>query len=784
MTAQSLNWQLEIDVVTVTNDTAGYGTPLTAVATGKVYGTKTLKFGLKSIDDFEPGYENVLENFNIQTPLLKAGLGVAGRATATFEFIDFIGDPDLDSPALTNDPSIEKNGTYFGKLNTRHLLVNRPVRLTALDPTPVYDYTFLSVDLRQSGSDKWVLTCKDVLHKLDSDKSVFPKAYSANVTNTPGLSGTSITLNGNASNWDKDKHVAVSGNDIIPITAVSGTTTTTLTVTRGAINTIGSRVYRNNQEELLQGESVFRGRKYVNADLADIILDIFNDSGITSSYYDEVAIRATLSDWVGVQNIDCIFHSAEPSIDVLDNICQTFLIDIYTTEDGMISVASTSPWLGTTVRFKEGREITYGKGSINISDEKRYSRALLNYALLEQTDDSTYKSSSFKFNSEYEGEYYYDEEKLFNFESSTLLDSKTRDKEIAETSAIRFVNRWAFRPLVADLEINQTAYDQISVGDTLFIEHSTIQDPDGSTSTTVRYQVLKLQPLRNTFYRMIAVSFSPYGGNSDGFTYDPSTGEITATGPVGVNDSEALNLFIQAGSPEPAAQLTEYTFIIDGDGIGGVLGQGSESATIILGDGWASTGITFNIVCLNGAILTAAGGKGGRGGYFRSNTLSGADGATGGNVIYSSSGQTVNVYLSGSRTVQGVTYSCDGYLYAPGGGGGGGEGNPALRDNGGAGAGGAGSPIGAPGQSFDVTNPSGTTPATNTIGGAGEESAASIGGGGGDSGLSGDNGSGTNGGSGGLSGKAIVRNGSAVVLHGDAARFKQGSGDSPSGIIP
>lgn len=780
--SQRIEWRLEIDVVTVTNDTEGYGTPLTAVADNPIYGTKTLRFATTSIESDTTGYQRCITDFTLNTPRLKAGLGIASRNQATFTFLDFVGDPDLGSPALIANPDIEKRGTYFGKTNARHLLVNRPARLTGVAiGSSSYQYELLTVDLRQSGSDKWVLTCRDVLYRLEDEKTTFPASYSGNVTNNPGDSGSTIQLSGDASNWDLSTHIAVSGNDIMPITNVAGTASTTLTVDRGGSYSIGVRDYINNNEVLQQGESVFRGRRYENANLVDILQDIFIDSGIPSTAYDVVAIQSEIDAWVGDHSINCIFHEPKPSVDVLNLICQTFLIDIYTAPDNTIQVSSTTPFVGTTVRFIEGREITYGKGTVRITDDLRFSRALLKYGKLDQTDDTTYKANSFKFNSEYESEIYYDEKKLFTFEENNILGVKTRDKEIAETTAIRFVNRWAFRPLVADVEINKEAFDQVEIGDTIFIEHSQFQDSAGNISSTIRYQITKLQPLKNTFYRMEAISFLPYFGTSDGFEYDPVTGEITAAGPISINQDTDINLFLEAGSPEPNAQLTEYTFVIDSSVIGDALGQRTNNASIILGEGWATTGITFNIVCLGGLIVTSYGGNGGQAGRRGSD---GSAGESGGTAVRNKSGQTINVYLSGSRTVQGIVYNCDGYLYAPGGGGGGGaSGGPNLT--GGAGAGGAGYPIGLPGLRPLQDQPDGTSIATIELGGSGED-ATHDGGDGGNSGQDGSSGASSGistGGGGGFAGNAIVLNSGIVNLYG-AGRFIQGSGDAPTATIP
>lgn len=788
--SQKIEWQLEIDVVTVTNDTEGYQTPLTSTAVTPTYGEKTLKFASTTIEsDFETGYARVIEGFTLNTPELKSGLGVGSRASATITMLDFVGDPDEFTPAVVNDPDTIRRGTYFSKLNARHLLVNRPARFIGKAiGSPTYTYNFVITDFKQIASDKWQLTCRDVLYRLEDEKTVFPKALSVNVTNAPGTTGTTINTNGLSSDWSTADNVLCMGTEVLPINSITGTSNISFSVTRGAsVNyTIGStnaRTLKNYQRsDIAQGDSIFRGRRYDDASLADIIIDILTDSGIDSSYYDAAEIQNTIDNWVGVQNISCVFNKPMPSIDVLNNICQTFLIDIYTTPDGQIKISSTDPWQNTAVRFIEGREITYAKGSIKIDDDLRYSRALLTYGKKDMNEDSSYSSTSFKFNSEYESQYFYGDEKLFTFENSDLLDSNVRSKEIAGTAVSRFVNRWAFRPLVAELEINKTAFDQVEVGDTVYIEHSQIQLPSGVVDTNRRYQITKLQPLNNSFYRMKAVSFTPYFGTNDNFSYDPATGELTAVGAITINENKGINLFVQADSPPPAAQVSEYTFIFDADIIGEAFGNDNKAGSIEIGEGW-NAATTFNIVCLNGIRITGIGGNGGAAGR---RGLDGVKGSDGGIVIINTSGtaHTLNVYLSGSRTVQTVSYTCDGYLDSPGGGGGGA--GAVIGQSSGCGGGGAGFPAGQPGLKVNQSDPNGAESGTLTTGGSGED-AFYVGGTGGNVGNNGNAGQSTGsstGGAGGLAGKALVKNSMIVNLYGSSGRFSVGNGDSPNSTIP
>ena len=192
---------------------------------------------------------------------------------------------------------------------------------------------------------------------------------------------------------------------------------------------------------------------------------------------------------------------------------------------------------------------------------------------------------------------------------------------------------------------------------------------------------------------------------------------------------------------------------------------------------------------LNSADGRAKGGNGGNGDGSGEtvNTISGKDG---GIVVFSEPTNTtftLNIYLSGNRTVQGNNYNCNGFVIAPGGGGSGsGRTNLTVGFNGGdGGSGGAGRPFGIGGNGG-----SGDGVTVGRVGGngtlnSGGENPLGDGGDGGDSATNGFLGSVNDGPTTqfGNAGKAVeFTTGTTVNIYGDSTggvpsnnRFKQGT---------
>ena len=756
----------------------GYGTPLTCDDQAPNF--NTYNYSYKFTDTNLPiGGEvyKAVKSVTETTPQLKAGNGVGSRATATINFSDFIGDPNINNLLNGVDDPVYSQGTFFGKLKQRNIIANKPVKIKYYRSyfgqlQFIETHHYIATDFKRNSNGDWTLVCKDALYKADDTKSQFPKVVTGRLQSDISASATSFTMLADIADWTAyNDYVAVIGDEICIITNATGTATAvTLTVQRQASITIGSRLIENTPAEHKSGDEVFRGRKYVNADLYNILEDVFLDSGITTSEYDGAGMQTELNSWLSsVDNsIDCIFYESKAATDVLNTICKTFLIDIWTdVKTGKVTLKANSPWQDTVATLNDGVEIVYNSVVIDEPDSLQYSRAFLQYdkrKLTSNDDDVNFKRSAVAVAQELEGELFYNEEKVKVLPKSIILSNKSNNVETASLSAVRFVQRFNNRPQTFKFDIEETnlSFDLADVVEIITPEN---QANDGSPKTGVRAQVVKISPKNKTgrLYTVDAITYNPFGGGIAGQD-------------INVTSLYDINLFTEAGGPTVA---DTFNFIFDGN-------YGVQNGSIAVQVGSFPSGSIINIVLLNGSYLTSSGGYGGDGrDYFSlGEYIPETAGGNGGKVINGTSGTTVNVYLNGNTGDLGNgSYTADGYLYAPGGGGGGDNSNPNGGDGGG---GGAGLPAGRAGLGGAADQDNGGyndgddgEAGTLTLGGAGGTAT----GGGGDGGDSGENGFASTA-AGGLAGKAIIKNGSTinVLTNGQTTRFKQGSGDAPNSI--
>lgn len=685
------------------------------------------------------------------TPKLKAGLGVASRATATISLKDFIDDPNTDSPNLIANPALAQQGTFFAKLNKRQILTNKVVlveywKLEGGVHTLLKTNNYISTKMKRNKKDVWSLECKDILYKTDESKSTFPRLLTGKLDSSITDVSTSITFAGDVADWSAGINIAVVGSDLLKISSVAGSSSSvTLTVTRSTTVTIGSRSFTNAPEDHAAGDEVFRGRIYENAHLADVITDIWTDADIAASFYNKTEIETELDTWLAnyTNKVDAIYYEANESIGVLDNICSTFLLDIWADpSDGKLKVRATSPWLTTAAVLTEGEEITYGTLKEDSPEKLQFSRSYLLYnknKLTESDDDVQFIRSALAKNTELEGEEFYDEKTYKKLAKSLILSDTSESDEIAETNTIRFTQRFSRSPKVYTSEVEEKNLT-FGLADVVELISDDLQDESGARDLSIRAQVVQISPKNKIgrSYTITAITYNPFSGSA-------------GSGDRIITDLFDINLFIQAGSPSSA---DTFNFIFDSASYG----QNSDTQAIEVGS--FPSGSIVNIVNLNGTISTAKGGDSGFG--------DSGDGEDGGICLVGKTGVTVNVYLNGNTGDLGNgSYSSNGFLYAPGGGGGGKTliFGPATTDV--QGGGGAGF---LPGDG--ELNGSLLVGGVATFVGAGDGGDIAQDGANGDSSL------------GGLKGKAIVLNGGTinVLTNGDTARFKQGSGDAPSSL--
>ena len=746
---------LEVVGACTNNGNAGFSTTLTC-SDQSSYSTsvKTHKFTDTGLILAESDIYKCVTKVSETTPKLKAGNGVASRAKCTINFRNFIGDPNLTSPALVANPLLEDNGNFFGKMKQRNILTNRPLRIKyykvdAGVTTLVRTNHYICVGFKQSKSDMWTMSCQDILYKADNKKSQFPRIIKATLTSDITAGATSIAVTGDIADWtDYAKYTAVIGDDLLMITNATGSSTSvTLTVVRSISITLGSRTILNTPSTHNAGDEVFRGRKFVNADLFDVIEAVFTDADMSTTEYDGTAIAAELDVWLPsiASSVDAIFYEAEDSENVLNHLCQAFMLDIYTdTSIGKATLKATSPWNSTTSVLTEGVEITFNSVDIDEPSDLFYSRAFLQYDkrnLLSSDDDVNFKRSSIAFNSDLEGADFYGEEKVKKMGKSIILSNKSNNIEVANLTTVRYAQRFSNRPQTIDFEMEEADVD-FKLGDVLEVRALQNQDNEGNVRFGVRAQAVQITPSYNIgrTYKIKTITYNPFIGGISGSD-------------LPVNSQTDNNMFTIAGGPIAAGT---FTFVFDKPYFG------QDSLTQAIAAGSFVSGSVVNLVFINGAAAIGRGGDGRSGNGFN-----------GGLTLKGTSGVTVNVYLNGTTPDFGNgTYTANGRLLSAGGGGGGASGGQGYSGGGG----GAGLIISSGGvganQSFygdDGTEEAGGSGALNAGDGGGHGQ---------------DGGNGPQGQLGGLKGNCLDLNSGTIniITNGDTSRFIQGGGDAPSSI--
>ena len=747
----------------------GFSTPLTCSdQTSYSTAIKTHKFTNTGLILNESDIYKSVVKIPETTPILKAGNGIASRASCSITFNDFIGDPNLASPALVAQPSIAKKGTFFGKLKERNIIANKAVRVKYYErnnevDTLVRTNHYIATGIKRSGSGAWVITCKDVLYRADDEKSQFPKLITGRLIGDILANTTSFNIQGDIADWTPfSKYTAVVGKDLLPIVNATGTSSiVTLTVARANTINLGSRIIFNEPSDHSAEDEVFRGRKFVNADLVDVIEAIYEDAGISSSDYDGAGIALELDTWLAnlSGSIDCIFYQAKETTKVLNDLCATFMLDMWTdTQVGKIKVKATTPWNTTVATLRENNEINYNSISIDEPKSLHYSRAYLQYdkrKLTDNDDDTSFASGSLTFNTDLEGELFYDEEKVKKLGKSIILSNKQSNIESADLTTVRFAQRFSNRPQTISFDVEEK-HLTFALGDVVEVVTGDNQDFYGNPKQGVRAQVTQITPKdqNGRMYRISTVTYNPFIGGIAGSD-------------ISINSDFDINLFTESGGP---VEADTYTFLVNKD-----FGQRSQPQAITVGS--FPSGSIINIVFRNASIGIGKGGDGGDGQSVQNGALTpNQAGQAGGDTLVCTSGVTVNVYLNGSTGDLGNgSYTADGYLYAPGGGA---AGRNMLYEpeqdkyfGGGGGGGGQGYVGGVGGtrnNEGDITNAD-----------DGMASAA-----GDDGGAAGQAGTSNDGKAGGSAGRALIKNGATVNIFtsGQTTRFIAGSGESPTTI--
>lgn len=682
---------------TLENGDDGFGTPATCPAQKDTFTPVDRDYKFTDYPGVIPesGIHKCIKSLSETTPELKTGLSVSSRASGSVVLKDFIGDPNLDSPALQNTPSIEQQGTYFGKLAARNYILNKPVvveywETDGFGHTLVTEHNYLAKSLKKNKDDTWTLTFTDVMTRASNDKATYPAEKYETLISRISATDTTVSItdeNGiTATGW-QNMRIGVIGDDLLLITSAtntgSGVDLTVKRLNKIYVGTsasspitippvVGSdiRIIKNTPQEAEAGDTIFYpqvfgdvfddgGVKYTvnngNNDIAGVVASVMSEVGIT---FNETTARTTVEEYLGNNNINAIIYKPFKAMDFLNMLCKSYLVDIYNDiESNSAKLITTSQWATPVATLTEGKDFDYLSDSREESESLRVSRALLRYSKFELTaddKDGNFKRVAVAVNSESEGSNFYGEKKLDDLGETILIGNTDRDNELAQMTVLRQVGRFSDKPDVLRFVQNEDQRGNVSMGDVInFIGHS--DQTFAGLNSTKQVQIVQIKPKFGIqrLYEVKAVTYNP----------DDQT---VGNNKIYVQSNKDINLYVQAGQP---ATSGEYDFIFDGNAVY----QNTGTQSITTGTNWPS-GSIVNIILLDGATFDSKAGDGGQGGNSTWDgsgwvNTPGQAGGNGGVVLRNQSASiTVNVYLDGSRTTGNDSYTCDGVLRASGGG--------------------------------------------------------------------------------------------------------------------
>ena len=502
------------------------------------------------------------------------------------------------------------------------------------------------------------------------------------------------------------------------------------------------------------GDEVFICLAFDNANVADVLeaqclaVDIPSSVIPISDWTDEV------NEWLPSTTVSGIFYEPEDADKSLLKILEPYMLNMwYDPIDREIKLKAISNWVEASVTVTEGKEIDYNSISITEVESLRYSRAAISYDkefLANPEEPASYKKSSLGIRPELETvDLYGTRPKTKKFNNSVFLD-----KDAADLLVSRYIQRFGVTPS----KYNWTTQERnltFKVGDVVNISSESVQGFDGLPSGNTRAQIIKTRPVDTKIGREYKVT---------ALTYQPA---ISSGAVFTINSATELNLFVLAGAPSSAVDIT---FIFDG----GVFKSTDVSRPAVKAGGFAS-GSKIIIILRNGADWQSKGGKGGKGGGVLASPVDAIQSPNPSNgfdagIVYDAQGVDTDIYLSGADPQSGTAL---GTLRAPSGGDGGFDAYitapPYVTGNGGGGGDGYDS-----GDGGDPGDPTGELINTEigAIGDSGQTDGT-------DSGW-GVDGVANDAVSGGLKGKGIVKNSAIVKVFGDTpSNFINGGGDTP-----
>lgn len=758
---------LEVDLPVITGlctlgGVDGFGTPLTCDQewTGEYktyYFTNTNAPILPNVDG-EPIWR-CIKSIRETPPEIKPGQGLASRGSLSVTVRDFSGqDPNTYAQGVTSD--VKAAGTYFGKLDVRQIVDNKPARLklyrlddsgkVSLTDDALTKYFILDTLEANSKTGDWVFTLKDALSIANIDDKTWPVDNTGYLRQDIDDSQTNIPVD-SEKDYSGARFVRI-GDEILVVESVTDNLTSNAVLNT---KTRGLAVYADVSGELLTttqrdshsgGDEVFICPVSDNEKIDELIARILTESDIspdvipTSEWADEVA------QWHPNNFINALHIETLEVNDILGQLLTGFLMDLwYSDTENKIKLSAISVWKESSARLTEGVEINYNTINKKSDDSLRATRAIIAYDkrnVTEGDETGNYKKGSTFADDTLIGDDLFTKHKDKVFEPNRFISG-----DVANLLTQRYVSRFKFTPYTRTWTTDEKNLT-FKTGDVVDISSSVDQNTYGQQSDNIRGQILSVKTNYTQYGRDYTVKAMTYEAAFE------NQSEIVISSPV-----REVDLYILAGAP---SEPVELTFVFD---------SSYSSGQVAIRAGAFKSGSKLILILANGFDGQADGGKGGTGQGIEFDQESsslltfGPNNGSKGGTVYDAQGIDTDIYFSGS-TPSAAYPDADGYIRAPSGGDGGFiytyDGVTYTSGNGGNGGDGR-----AAGQGGNAGFSLGQNTQQGNAGLIGSESGPNWG-------VDGA----ANGSSGGLAGSGIIDSGATVTLFGaDATRYINGNGD-------
>ena len=425
-----------------------------------------------------------ISNSTVSTSKAKAG-GLASRGTMSFTATDIEGDP--------GPIEFTEQGTLFGKLMARNVLEGKKIitHYYAIGndgetPVEVRTETHYVTNAALSAG-VFTLNAKDALKDLEAFSQQYPIPGEVTLTADIDASQTTFTIS-DATDFPANTYFRIDG-ELFRVDSVSGNDITVDARGHTRTSSIDGRVLYKSDAETHSADSTLQPSRLLDGEpLADTLEAIFDAVGL-GAFVDYTQWNDDITQWDGDALLWGIMSEPTDASDLVDDLLQAFLVDMWLDQDTQKAFVSTnSNWKQPKASLVEGDDVQDYK--VTTKDNTRFSRAyiLAGKAFQADNDDPTnYSRLISSSDVESESSDFYGSVKLKEFDPVQWLSG---DSALRLTS--RYIQRYSDTPREVTFKMEERKVKDLRIGDVVSVLSVDKQSPSGAVLTSDdRLQILK-----------------------------------------------------------------------------------------------------------------------------------------------------------------------------------------------------------------------------------------------------------------------------------------------------